>query len=166
MKRIIVSTLEKSLAILSYIFAFAEISTCFAIKVLLSSDNITLKSIYINYIAKLTSFYIENIYLSFALMVGIFIICSRGTIPITKYLRFNVLQAILLNIICSCISSIFPLLPVGLRESSIGLLVASSLYFCIITLILYSALLIIFGRYPKIPVLSDAARLQLQRGYE
>ena len=35
----------------------------------------------------------------------------------------------------------------------------------ILIISLYSILLISFGRYPKIPVLSDAAKLQVQRGY-
>ena len=98
-------------------------------------------------------------------MLGIFIVCSRGTIPATKYLRFNVIQAILLNIICSCISAVFPLIPLGLRESAIGLLLANFLYLGMIILIIYSSVLIMCGRYPRIPVLSEAARLQVQRGY-
>lgn len=165
MKKTLITICERSLAISSYIFAFVEISSCFAIKVFLNSDSKFLKYIYVNYVAKLTTFYIENVYFVFALMLGIFIVCSRGTIPLTKYIRFNVIQAILLNIICSCISAVFPLMPVGIRESAIGLLLANFLYLGTITLIIYSSILIILGRYPKIPVLSEAARLQVQRGY-
>lgn len=165
MKKTLITILERTLAISSYSFAFVEISSCFAIKVFLNSDTKFLKYFYINYIAKITNFYIENVYFIFALMLGIFIVCSRGTIPATKYVRFNIIQAILLNIICSCISAIFPLIPVEIRESSIGLLLANFLYLGVITLILYSSILISCGRYPKIPVLSEAARLQVQRGY-
>ena len=165
MKRFLMTFFERGLAILSYSFAFIEISACFGIKVFLNSDTKFLKLIYINYIAKLTAFYMENIYLSFALMLGIFIVCSRGTIPATKYVRFNIIQAILLDIICSCISALYPLLPVSLRESLIGLLLANSLYLGVIVLIFYATILISFGRYPIIPVVSEAAQLQVQRGY-
>jgi len=165
MKTTIIKICERSFAIFSFIFAFVEISSCFALKVFLYSDNPFLRNIYINYIAKLTQLYIENVYFTFALMIGIFIIFSRGMIPVTKYIRFNVIQAILLDIICSCISAIFPLLPLGIRESGIGLLLANFLYIGIIAIIIYSSILIIFGRYPKIPVLSEAAKLQVQRGY-
>lgn len=165
MKKTFITICERSLAILSYIFAFVEISSCFAIKVFLNADSKFMKYLYVTYVAKMTNFYIENVYIIFALMLGIFILCSRGTIPATKYLRFNVIQAILLNIICSCISAVFPLIPVGLRESSIGLLLANFIYIGMITLIVYSSILIFFGRYPRIPVLSEAARLQVQRGY-
>jgi len=98
-------------------------------------------------------------------MVGIFIICSRGTLPLTRFVRYNVIQAILLNIICSCIGSIFGYFPLGIRETIIGNLIANSVYLGTIILILYASTLILFGRYPTIPVLSEAAKLQLQRGY-
>lgn len=165
MQRTLITILERSIAILSYIFAFLEISSCFAIKVFLNTDNQFMKYLYINYVAKMTNFYIEHVYVVFALMIGIFIMCSRGTIPATKYLRFNIIQAILVNIICSCMSALFPLIPVEIRESGIGFLLANSLYLGMITLILYSSTLILFGRYPKIPVISEAARIQVQRGY-
>ena len=156
---------EKALAISSFIFPFIEISYYFGAKVFLSTDNISLKYFYVNKIAKLSSFYEANIYLIFILMVGIFIICSRGSIPLTKFVRFNIIQAILLNIICSCIGSVFSFLPIIIRESKLGILIANSLYLGIILMIIYCALLIIYGRYPKIPVISEAAKLQVQRGY-
>ena len=81
----------------------------------------------------------------------------------TKFVRFNVIQAILLNIICSCVGVIFTFLPVVLKESMLGSIFANFLYLGIILLIAYSSLLIAYGRYPSIPVLSDAARLQVQQ---
>ena len=98
-------------------------------------------------------------------MIGIFIGCSRGSLPLTKYARFNVIQAILLNIICSCIGSIYTFLPVVLRESVIGAIIANFLYLGLVLLILYSSVLIFYGRYPKIPVISEAAKIQVQRSY-
>lgn len=165
LKKTLTTVIERALVISSYSFAFVDISASFAIKVFLNSDTKILKYFYINYISKINNFYIENVYFIFALMLGIFIVCSRGTIPATKYVRFNVIQAILLNIVCSCISSIYPLLPVEIRESSIGLIIANFFYIGVVALIIYSSILICCGRYPRIPVLSEAARLQVQRGY-
>ena len=54
-------------------------------------------------------------------------------------------------------------LPIILRESAIGVLMANFLYLGLIVLILYSSLLIFYGRYPTIPVVSEAAKLQVQR---
>jgi len=156
---------ERSIAIMAFIFPFMEISYYFGSKVFLNTESLALKVFYFKYIAKLSSFYEANVYLVFIVMVAIFIICSRGTIALTKFVRFNVIQAILINIICSCIGSIFAYTPIVLRESIIGILLANFLYLGILYIIGYSALLIAYGRYPKIPVISEAARLQVQRGY-
>ena len=165
MKTAIIQIFERLLIILSFIFPFIEISYYFGAKVFLSTDSIGLKNFYMKYILKLTGFYEGNIYLIFIVMLGIFLTCSRGTIPLTKFVRFNIIQASLLSIICTCIGSVFSFCPLGIRESSIGILFANFLYLGILLLIFYSSLLILFGRYPKIPVLSEAARLQVQRGY-
>jgi uncharacterized membrane protein len=98
-------------------------------------------------------------------MLGIFIVCSRGTIRLTKFVRFNVIQAILLNIVCQCIGSIYGFLPIILRESTLGVLLANFFYFGTIIIMAYSSFLIFCGRYPKIPILTEAAKLQVQRGY-
>ena len=92
-------------------------------------------------------------------MIGIFITCSNGTLKLKKFVRFNVIQAILLSIICSFINAMYPLLPLIIRESYIGLLLSHVFYFGIVIAILYSALLICYGKYPSIPILSEAARV-------
>jgi|TARA_B110000444_G_C18780029_1_gene566962 uncharacterized membrane protein len=165
MKQVLTRFYESTLIILSFIFPFIEVSYYFGAKVFLSTDSITLKYIYMNYIVKLTAFYEGNIYLIFAAMIGIFITCSRGTVPLTKFVRFNIIQAILLSIICTCVGSIFSFVPLVLRESGVGILFANSLFLGIILVMLYSWTLVVFGRYPKLPVISEAARLQVQRGY-
>ena len=165
MKSYLIQICERLIAILAFIFPFTEVSYYFGAKVFLSTESIALKIFYLNYISKLASFYEANVYLVFALMVGIFIICSRGTIRLTKFVRFNIIQAILLNIVCSCIGSIYSFLPIVLRESTLGILLANFLYLGTVMIMAYSAFLIFCGRYPKIPILTEAAKLQVQRGY-
>ena len=116
LKEKLIELCEKFIAIFAFIFPFTEISYYFGAKVFLSTESLVLKLFYLNYVAKLASFYEANVYLVFALMVGIFITCSRGTIRLTKFVRFNIIQAILLNIVCSCIGSIYAFLPIVLRE--------------------------------------------------
>jgi len=164
MKNSIVKVLERGLSILAFIFPFVELSYYFGAKVFLSTDSLLLKSFYLNNIQKLTNFYAGNVYLIFIFMVGVFIACSRGTLPLSKYARFNIIQAILLNIICSCIGSTYTFFPIVLRESFIGVLFANFLYLGLIFLIAYSSLLIFYGRYPSIPVISEAAKMNVQRG--
>lgn len=166
MKKFLIKFAERSLSIISYFFPFIEISYYFGAKVFLSIDNIGMRYLYLRIIAPLSSFYEENIYIIFIVMVGIFLVCSRGSVPLTKFLRFNVIQAILLNIICSCIGSIYSFLPLILRETVIGVVLANTFYLGILLIMGYSTILIIYGRYPRIPILSEAAKLQVQRGYQ
>jgi len=156
---------ERLIAMLAFIFPFTEVSYYFGAKVFLNTESIPLKLFYLNHIAKLASFYEANVYLVFAIMVGVFIICSRGTVKLTKFVRFNIIQAILLNIVCSCIGSIYGFLPIVLRESTLGILLANFLFLGTVLIMAYSSFLIFCGRYPKIPVLTEAAKLQVQRGY-
>jgi len=166
MKISILDAFERFISVLAFIFPFIELSFYFGAKVFLSTESLLLKVFYLNNIQKLTLFYQNNVYLIFIVMIAIFMGCARGSLPLTKFARFNIIQAILLNIICSCIGSIYTFLPIVLRESVIGLVLANFLYLGLFLLIVYSSILIFFGRYPKIPVISEAAKLQVQRGYE
>ena len=142
-----------------------EISYYFGSKVFLNTESLALKIFYFKYIAKLSSFYEANVYLIFILMVGVFLICSRGGFGLTRYVRFNVIQASLLDIICSCAGQIYYLLPLVIKEGNIGNVIVFFLYEGSMALIIYAIVQLIFGRYPLIPILSDAAKLQVQRGY-
>ena len=155
---------ERGLSIVALIFPFIEVTCYFAPKVFLSIDSSNLRSFYLNHLVKISSFYTENNLLIFIFMVWVFIVCSRGSVPLTDYVRFNIIQAILLNIICSCSGVVFTFLPIVLRESMIGIIFANFFFLGILLLIAYASLLITYGRYPQIPVVSAAAKLQVQRG--
>lgn len=165
MKSYIKNIIERVVAISALIFPFIEVSYYFGAKVFLSTDSIMLKRFYVQNIAKLAAFYEGNIYVIFGAMVFIFIMCSRGTVNLTKFARFNIIQAILLNVVCSCVGSIYVYLPIVVRESILGVLLANFLYLGTVIVMGYCAFLVLCGKYPKIPVLTDAAKLQVQRGY-
>jgi hypothetical protein len=155
---------ERGLSIIAFAFPFIEVTAYFGPKVFLSTESITLKNFYLNHLTTITNFYANNNLLIFIFMVWIFIVCSRGSVPLTLFLRFNIIQAILLNIICSCFGVIFTFLPIVLRESMIGILFSNFIFLGIGLVITYSSLLICYGRYPKIPILTEAAKLQVQQG--
>jgi|TARA_B100000282_G_C31711569_1_gene481367 uncharacterized membrane protein len=165
MKAYLKKFFERGLSIAAFIFPLIEISYYFGPKVFTNTDSLALKLFYFNYLTKVTRFYEANVYLIFIFMVAVFITCSRGTLPLNKYVRFNIIQAILLNIICSCVGACFAYMPIVIRESTIGFLLTNSIFLGMLTLIVYSIILILYGRYPKIPVVSEAAKLQVQRGY-
>ena len=155
---------ERGLSVSAFIFPLLEVISYFGHKVFLSPENDALRFFYSTHLTKITSFYTENNLLIFIFMIWVFIVCSKGSLPLTRFLRFNVIQAILLNIICSCSGVIFTFCPIVLRESMVGIVFANFFFLGIVLLIAYSSLLIIYGRFPVIPILSEAARLQVQQG--
>jgi hypothetical protein len=159
----LVPFLERGLSISAFMFPFVEVVSYFGAKVFLGTESFALKVFYATYIEKISRFYAENNLLIFLLMVYIFIMCSRKASRLTKFVRFNIIQAILLNIICACIGVIFTFLPVVVRESMLGVILANLLFFSVVLLIGYSSLLIAYGRLPVIPVVSEAAKMQIQR---
>ena len=160
----LITIAERGLSILAFIFPFVEVASYFGPKVFLSTESVALRNFYLNYLVKVSSFYTDNNLLIFIFMFWVFIVCSRGSVPLTKFVRFNVIQAILLNIICSCSGVIFTFLPIVFRESMLGVIFANFLFLGIVLLIAYSSLLIAYGRFPRIPILSEAAKLQVQQG--
>ena len=163
MKQKIQDFAERGLSIAAFIFPFVEVVSYFGPKVFLSTESATLRSFYSTYIEKLSRFYTDNNLLIFIFMVWVFIVCARGSVPVSRFLRFNIIQAILLNIICSCAGVVFTFLPIVIRESVLGVIISNFLFAGILLLIAYSSLLIAYGRFPRIPIISDAAKLQVQQ---
>ena len=95
-------------------------------------------------------------------MVIVFDTCVRKTIPLTLFSRFNIIQGVLLDVICSFLGITYSQLSYLVRESTFGELLANVAYFGIVGFILYSIFMILFGRYPKIPIISEGARLNVQ----
>ena len=52
----LITIAERALSIVAFIFPFVEVASYFGPKVFLSADSPTLRSFYVNYLTKLTSF--------------------------------------------------------------------------------------------------------------
>ena len=163
LQKFVKTFLERGLSIATYIFPFLEITFYFSNRVCYSCSDIQLKAIYANVFYPLILVYEKYVYLIFIIMVGIFFICSRGLVPLTKFLRFNVLQAILLNILCACIGQIYMASPTFLKLSIFGTMFANFIYIGTICWIGYSIIIISLGRFPILPIISRAANIHLRR---
>jgi uncharacterized membrane protein len=157
--------LERGFSIAALIFPLVEAIAYFGPKVFLNTESLALKNFYVSYIDKVSRFYTENNLLIFIFMVWVFLLCSRRSSPFTKFVRFNVIQAILLNIVYACAGVVFTFLPILLRESMLGLIISNLLFFGMVLLSAYCTLVISSGRMPVIPVVSEAAKAQVQRSY-
>jgi hypothetical protein len=120
---------------------------------------------YRKYIFPIAEIYHGNIYLIFAITMVAFIVCARGTVRLTKFARQCIIQAILLEIMCTCLGQIYAYFPPILKNSYLGTLYVNLGYLGTILLILYSCFFIAFGRLPFVPFLSEGARLNIERSY-
>jgi len=163
LQKLLKNLLERVICIAIYIFPFLEITVYFATQVCYSANDMGFKVIYTNLLHPLILFYDKNVYLVFIAMVSIFLLCSRNSLPLTKFLRFNVLQAILLDIICACMGQVYMTSPILFKTSTFGIMFANFTYFGTLSWIIYSILIISLGRFPVLPIISRAANIHLQR---
>nr|YP_009313405.1 Hypothetical protein ycf60 [Galaxaura rugosa]SCW21659.1 Hypothetical protein ycf60 [Galaxaura rugosa] len=85
----------------------------------------------------------------------------KSPIPNRPFIRFNVLQSILLFLINSLLGATFRALPIEFRTSLYGLMLCNTLFWFVLLTIIYSVIKSLEGKYAKIPVISQAVRIQI-----
>ena len=155
---------ERTFSITALVFPIIEVVFYFSGKVfLMAYQNVPLKTFYMSYLLPISKFYENNAALIFGIMVFSFIQASKGRPGLTKYIRFNIIQACLLSIICQCLGALFYLTPKSFLYGSFGYFSAAVIFFGFLGMYGYSVGSIAAGRYPKIPFITDAAKLHVQR---
>jgi len=157
------TVIERGLSIATYIFPFLEITVYFSGRVCYSSNDVGLKVIFAHYLYPLMLMYEKYMYVIFIAMIGIFLAASRNSLPLTKFLRFNVLQAILLDIVCACVGQIYMACPTVFKLSTFGIMFANFVFVGTLCWIMYSIVIISLGRFPVLPIVSRAANIHLRR---
>lgn len=163
LRQVLVKIVERGLSIGAFIFSFMESCYYFGQQTFMTSDVPVLNNFYINHIDKFGVIYGKNLLIIFGVMIGIFNICSRGMLPLSKFARFNIIQAILVNILCSVGGQIYVALPLIIRQSTLGTIICTGSFFLVVLTIFYCSFLVLLGKYPVIPIVTDAAFLQVQR---
>lgn len=104
----------------------------------------------------------ENTWLNFLMFTVILILTQARRLNISYFVRYNLMQALLLIFLCNfsdtCVF-LFPRFCIG--EGSIGYPIFNVCSFLIIVLIIYCTLFAIIGKIPNVPVLSTSVRMQL-----
>lgn len=86
---------------------------------------------------------------------------AKSPIPDRPFIRFNVLQSILLFLINSLLGATFRALPIEFRMSLYGLMLCNTLFWFVLSTIFYSIFKALEGKYARIPVISQAVRIQI-----
>nr|YP_009312993.1 Hypothetical protein ycf60 [Dermonema virens]SCW21247.1 Hypothetical protein ycf60 [Dermonema virens] len=99
-------------------------------------------------------------FLTFFILYYLFV-RPKSPIPNRPFIRFNVIQSILLFLINSLLGATFRALPIEFRMSLYGLMVCNTLFWFVLLTITYSIIKSIEGKYAKIPVISQAVKIQI-----
>lgn len=120
-------------------------------------------SIYRKILMPFVLFYVTHPALAFVVFFVLYYLFVRAKSPIPNrpFIRFNVLQSILLFLINSLLGATFRALPIEFRMSLYGLMLCNTLFWLVISTIVYSVTKALEGKYAKIPVISQAVRIQI-----
>nr|YP_009392412.1 hypothetical protein [Caloglossa monosticha]ARW60974.1 hypothetical protein [Caloglossa monosticha] len=123
----------------------------------------SLMSVYKQTLMPLVIFYVTHPALAFVVFFVLYylFVRTKSPIPNRPFIRFNVLQSILLFLINSLLGATFRALPIEFRVSIYGLMLCNTLFWFVLSTIIYSIFKCIQGRYAKIPVISQAVRIQI-----
>ena len=122
-----------------------------------------LMSIYKRTLMPLVIFYVTHPALAFVIFFVLYylFVRTKSPIPDRPFIRFNVLQSILLFLINSLLGATFRALPIEFRTSLYGLMLCNTLFWFVLSTIMYSVMKSIQGKYARIPVISQAVRIQI-----
>lgn len=122
-----------------------------------------LMNIYKQTLMPLVIFYVTHPALAFIVFFVLYYLFVRAKSPIPDrpFIRFNVLQSILLFLINSLLGATFRALPIEFRVSLYGLMLCNTLFWFVLSTITYSVAKSIEGKYAKIPVISQAVKIQI-----
>nr|YP_010726600.1 hypothetical protein P8482_pgp119 [Hypnea edeniana]WCH54637.1 hypothetical protein [Hypnea edeniana]WDY85075.1 hypothetical protein [Hypnea edeniana] len=123
----------------------------------------SLMSIYKKTLMPIVIFYVTHPALAFIVFFVLYYLFVRAKSPIPDrpFIRFNVLQSILLFLINSLLGATFRALPIEFRMSLYGFMLCNTLFWFVLSTIIYAVTKSIEGKYAKIPVISQAVRIQI-----
>nr|YP_009393857.1 hypothetical protein [Polysiphonia sertularioides]ARW62419.1 hypothetical protein [Polysiphonia sertularioides] len=123
----------------------------------------SLMTLYKKTFMPLVIFYVTHPALAFItfFVLYYFFVRSKSPIPNRPFIRFNVLQSILLFLINSLLGSAFRALPIEFRVSLYGLMLCNTLFWFVLSTIAYAVFKALYGKYANIPVISQAVKIQI-----
>lgn len=157
----------KFVCVSSLFWPWCEINMYYGSRVIMSTHNADLQIFWLEKLLPIFEFYEKNVFILFWVMIAYFCACvynEWGTqkIKATKYVRFNVIQGILLEVFVAACYQVWLISPLVLRESLLGLSIANGIYLFTHGAMLYIVIHVIYGLYPIMPIFSEGARSNIQ----
>ncbi len=142
-----VMPLASALAAGSYFFTFLQVQAPAVLKVI---------SLILAPLQPLIA--LENSIFGLFIFIALFVFVIRNT-NISRFIRFNVLQAVLVSFMISIISLILDVLE--LTRGLVGETLLNVLFLGGMAIVIYSVAQSVLGRYAEIPTISDAVNMQM-----
>nr|YP_010337098.1 hypothetical protein MW575_pgp177 [Pseudoerythrocladia kornmannii]UNJ16683.1 hypothetical protein [Pseudoerythrocladia kornmannii] len=158
--RIAIST--RLLCILPYFLPLLEGCEHFATRIILDYP-FQMVTLYRHILWPMVRFYIENRFVNFVSFLTLYflLVSSKSPLPVSAFLRFNTLQALLIFLITTILGVTFKALPIEFRTSLYGTMLCNMFFLFIFYTISYSLLQALQGKYSDIPIISEAVRIQI-----
>ena len=119
--------------------------------------------LYRHILKPMVRFYTENRFVNFISFLTLYflLVSSKSPLPVSDFLRFNTLQALLIFLITTILGVTFKALPMEFRLALYGGMVCNMFFLFVLYTISYSLIKAISGKYADIPVISEAVRIQI-----
>ena len=151
--------LGRIVAVFTYCLPFLE--TC-RIPNTVIEYNYPINFFYNQFLSPIVNFYIFHPLFAFFLFFMLyFLTLLPGKFSFHSFVKFNIIQSILLHLLTSFFGTIFEILPVLLKSSHLGEILANSIFLATLFCIFYSIYHVFRGKYSNIPFISDAVRGQM-----
>lgn len=90
--------------------------------------------------------------------IYLLLIRSHNLFPVSKFVKFNALQSILLVLFMGFVTTVLRYLPQQLINTLYGLLIYNALFLMFVSMIAYSVNQALKGDFAEIPIISEAAK--------
>lgn len=162
LKNIRISSLDRLVAICFYFLPFIE--TCNNFGILFITDFFIIRVLYEHTLMPILVPYNEFPIIGFFIFLLSYLIFVKEIFGMRfkRFLRFNVAQSLLIYLINTVISTIFASLPSFIMDNILGELLDDIMILSNYIIIGYSIYKAFSGQYSRIPLISEAARIQAQ----
>jgi hypothetical protein len=155
--------IQRVLSNMVAIFPFLELCMTFSTQ-LVKEDYGTFHIFYITYIYPLVMSYHNYNFIWFGIMLGIFQVAIESRIDVPHFVRYNFIQYATLSVAFTLSSLIYNYTWLSSIENTIlGIFIVRTWFLFGAGVILYCFIMVIFGKYPTIPIISEATVFNIQR---
>ena len=123
-------------------------------------DHSWIRIMYKNTLAYIVVPYLESPLIGFCIFIALYLVFVRGIIRVSPFMKFHIVQALLLYLLDSVIGTVLTSLPLEIGYSFIGDRIADTLLLITFILSIYAGTNALKGQYSDIPLISEAAKMQ------